>query len=89
MVNHQRITYWSRRHRINDHPPMSKSSPRNHERSIVGVVTTEPQAIHRRDTRNPAAAATPAPRIDDTPKRQAGRQLIGKETEGYVRSSKV
>ena len=43
----------------------------------------------RRDTRNPPAAAGPAPRIDDTPKRRVRRQLIGKETEGYVRSSRV
>jgi len=53
------------------------------------VVATEPQAIRRRDTHNPPAAAGPAPRIDDTAKWQAGPQLIGKETEGYLRSSRV
>ena len=67
-----------------------------------GLVSNEPpryeQAVgpppglrrtDRRDTRSPPAAAGPAPRIDDTPKRRVRRQLIGKETEGYVRSSRV
>jgi len=71
-------------------------------RATPGLVSNEPpryeQAVgpppglrrtDRRDTRNPPAAAGPAPRIDDTPKRRVRRQLIGKEMEGYVRSSRV
>jgi len=70
----------SRRHRTTS-DPTSKLSPRSHERSSGRVVATELRAIRRRDTRNPPAAAGPAPRIDDTPKRQAGRRFIGKEME--------
>jgi len=71
-------------------------------RAAAGLVSNEPpryeQAVgpppglrrtDRRDSCNPPAAAGPAPRIDDTPKRRVRRQLIGKETEGYVRSSRV
>jgi len=68
--NHRRNQEPQNRQSSTDHLLVTKTSgqrPSHYER----VVATEPHAIRRRDTRNPPAAARPAPRIDDTPTRQA------------------
>ena len=51
-VNHQRATYRSPRHRVNDHPPTSESSPRNHERSAAAIlaILRQPRGLRPEST---------------------------------------
>ena len=70
----QTIRRASRRHRAANEPPPRYSQ-----------AIRPPPGLHRTNRRS----AGPAPRIDDTPQRRVRRPWIGKETEGYVRSSRV
>ena len=73
--NHQRTTYWSPRHRVNDHPP---------ERSVGRVVATEPPTVNRQRT----TYRSPRYRVNDQPHGRSVERVLATEPRAIRRASR-